>query len=89
MAEYVFSGTFNCFPRLAVVYSEASIGRMPYMLWTGATSSTCNAVGVDSQLQQRPSEYFDIKMLGCFTKDELGASFIERLAVDAIMAEVD
>lgn len=89
MAEYVFSGTFDRFPGLAVVYSEASIGWMPYMLQTMDHFFDAQQAWTRSELKDRPSEYFGRNMFGCFINDELGAGFIERLGVDAIMAEVD
>lgn len=89
VTEYIFSGTFDRFPELRLVYSEASIGWIPYHLQTMDRYYMAQATWTKSSLKNLPSSYFRKNVFGCFISDPFGAECIDRLGVDAIMCEVD
>lgn len=91
LTEYIFSGTFERFPQLKVVFSEASIGWMPYQFqvmdryWMDRASSSWQ----ETPVKVKPSDHLGRNVFGCFIDDEVGAQWIERMGVDAFMCEVD
>ncbi|MFI0406687.1 amidohydrolase family protein [Actinomadura sp. 3N508] len=89
MTEYIFSGAFDRFPGLRVVYSEASIGWIPYQLQTMDRYYDDRPDWADSTLEHRPSDYFGRNVFGAFIDDPVGIRFIEDLGADAVMCEVD
>jgi len=89
LTEYALSGTFERFPGLGVVYSEASIGWMPFVFQTLDRYWNQRAPYSGTEVRRPPSEYFGRNIFGCFIEDHVGADQIEQLGVEAIMVEVD
>ncbi|MFI6309652.1 amidohydrolase family protein [Nocardia fusca] len=90
MTEYILSETFDRVPDLKVVYSEASIGWIPFILQTMNRYYANHSAWTKYGLKNRPSEYFGKNVFGAFIEDPFGASLIgTHLSVEAVMAEVD
>jgi predicted TIM-barrel fold metal-dependent hydrolase len=88
--DWLLSGVFERFPGLQVVYSESYLGWVPFVLEHADTHWTRNyAWGHDFQLTRKPSEYFSQNMSVCLVYDQTGASQIETIGVDRVLAEAD
>ena len=89
--DWIFSGAFERFPRLQVVFSESYLGWLPFVLEHADRHwSTHFGWAVDRNIVPRaPSEYFRDNISVCLVYDPFGASMIERIGVDKVMAEAD
>jgi predicted TIM-barrel fold metal-dependent hydrolase len=89
--DWILSGIFERFPKLQVVFSESYLGWIPFILehcdrhW-----STHFAWATDRNVVPRPpSEYFRQNISVCLVYDQFGASQIERIGVERVLAESD
>jgi predicted TIM-barrel fold metal-dependent hydrolase len=90
MTEYVLSETFDRVPELKVVYSEASIGWIPYIYQTMDRYYSRHTEWTKYGLKKTPSAYFGKNVFGAFIEDPFGAAVIgSALPVESVMAEVD
>ena len=89
--DWIFSGAFERFPDLQVVFSESYLGWLPFVLehadrhW----NNHFNWAFDRSIVPRAPSEYFRQNISVCLVYDPFGASQIERIGVDNVMAEAD
>jgi predicted TIM-barrel fold metal-dependent hydrolase len=89
--DWIFSGVFERFPGLQVVFSESYIGWVPFILehcdrhWEHHFAWT----GIRDELPRAPSEYFRRNMSVCLVYEPSGAEDIERIGVDKVLAEAD
>ena len=90
MTEYILSQTFDRIPDLRVVYAEASIGWIPFVLQTMDRYYVRHSEWTSYGLKSSPTSYFGKHVFGAFIEDPVGASMIgNELPVEAVMAEVD
>jgi predicted TIM-barrel fold metal-dependent hydrolase len=89
--DWIFSGVFERFPRLQVVFSESYLGWLPFVLEHADRHwNTHFNWAIDRSVVPRPpSEYFRDNISVCLVYDPFGASMIERIGVDKVMAEAD
>lgn len=89
--DWLLSGIFERFPNLQVVFSESYLGWVPFMLehadrhWTNHFAWAMDR----EMLPRKPSEYFQKNVSVCLVYDPFGASQIERIGVDRVLAEAD
>ena len=89
--DWIFSGVFERFPTLQVVFSESYLGWLPFVLehadrhW----ETHFNWAMDRTVVPRSPSEYFHQSISVCLVYDPFGASMIERIGVDRVMAEAD
>lgn len=89
--DWLLSGVFERFSRLQVVFSESYLGWVPFML-EHADRHWANhfAWAMDrNTLPRQPSEYFHENVSVCLVYDPFGASQIETIGVDRVLAEAD
>jgi predicted TIM-barrel fold metal-dependent hydrolase len=89
--DWIFSGVFERFPELQVVFSESYLGWLPFVLEHADRHwNTHFNWAFDRTIVPRPpSEYFRENISVCLVYDPFGASMIEHIGVDKVMAEAD
>lgn len=90
MADFVFSGLLDRFPRLKLAYSEGQAGWIPYAMerMDHAYRHHTWALG-DQKLKELPSTYIRRNMFGCIFADKHAIRNAETIGVDNLMFEVD
>jgi predicted TIM-barrel fold metal-dependent hydrolase len=91
LADFLFSGVLHRFPGLRLMYAEAQIGWIPYLLeriddvwethrgWSGSRDAC----------PERPSTYYFRQVHSCFFKDAVGVEMLHRVGADNVMFETD
>jgi predicted TIM-barrel fold metal-dependent hydrolase len=91
MADFLLSGVLHRHPGLRVMYAEAQIGWIPYLLeriddvwdthrgWSGS-QRFC---------PERPSTYYKHQIYSCFFKDPVGIDLLDRVGRSNVMFETD
>ncbi len=91
MADLLLSGVFVRFPALKVLYAEAQIGWIPYLLeriddvWD-THRGWSNAQRACPEL---PSTYYREHVYSCFFKDAVGVRLLDQVGEDNVMFETD
>jgi predicted TIM-barrel fold metal-dependent hydrolase len=91
LVDFLFSGVLHRFPTLQLLYAEAQIGWIPYVLErTDDVWHTHRgwAHGQD-KCPELPSTYYYRQVHSCFFKDEVGVSVLDRVGIDNVMFETD
>jgi predicted TIM-barrel fold metal-dependent hydrolase len=91
LVDWIFSGVFERFPKLQIVFSESYLGWIPFVLEHADTHWERHfAWAFDASMVPRPpSEYFAENVSACLVYDKTGAEAIERIGVDRVLAEAD
>ena len=90
LVDWLLSGNLIRFPDLKIVYSEAQIGWMPFVLerldkvWEHAEYS-----GINPIVTEPPSTYMAGHIWGSFFDDDTGIEQRERIGVSQLVLEVD
>jgi predicted TIM-barrel fold metal-dependent hydrolase len=91
LVDFLFSGVLHRFPNLKLLYAEAQIGWIPYVLErTDDVWHTHRgwAHGQD-KCPELPSTYYYRQVYSCFFKDPVGVSVLDRVGVDNVLFETD
>lgn len=91
LVDFLFSGVPHRFPNLKLLYAEAQIGWIPYVLErTDDVWHTHRgwAHGQD-KCPELPSTYYYRQVYSCFFKDPVGVSVLDRVGVDNVLFETD
>ncbi|MDT5412178.1 MAG: hypothetical protein QOG14_4398, partial [Mycobacterium sp.] len=91
LVDFLFSGVLHRFPNLKLLYAEAQIGWIPYVLErTDDVWHTHRgwAHGQDN-CPELPSTYYYRQVYSCFFKDPVGVSVLDRVGVDNVLFETD
>jgi predicted TIM-barrel fold metal-dependent hydrolase len=91
MTDFLFSGVLHRFPRLKLLYAEAQIGWIPYLLervddvWDthrgwAHTRDNC---------PEPPSTYYYRQITSCFFKDSVGVEILDKVGLDNVTFETD
>jgi uncharacterized protein len=88
IANFIYSGMLERFPRLKVVSVESGIGWIPFILEALDYQAVENRV---DHLSMRPSDYFRRQIFGCFWFESQKEFMrdVYRLGVDNCMFETD
>ncbi|HEX2174061.1 MAG TPA: amidohydrolase family protein [Dehalococcoidia bacterium] len=89
LAEMIFTGVFERFPRLKIVSAENHIGWIPFFLQRADGSWTRFRYVEKSDLTMLPSEYFRRNIWATFIKDRAGLHSIDLIGADNIMWSSD
>jgi predicted TIM-barrel fold metal-dependent hydrolase len=92
LCDILFSGLLHRFPDLKLMYAEAQIGWIPYVLERADDVWSTHRGWSDSQLHcpEPPSTYQQRgQIYSCFFKDPVGVSLIDRIGVDTVVFETD
>jgi predicted TIM-barrel fold metal-dependent hydrolase len=91
MADYLYSGVFTRFPNLKVLFAEAQIGWIPYLLERIDDVWETHRGWSHSQqyVKDRPSSYYYDHIYSTFFKDAVGVSMLEKVGADNAIFETD
>jgi predicted TIM-barrel fold metal-dependent hydrolase len=91
MADFIFSGVLDRFPRLKLVYSEGQVGWIPFFLERADDSWEKHRNGTfgTAAISEPPSYYYYRQIYGCFFKDFHGMRSLDTLGVDNVTFECD
>jgi predicted TIM-barrel fold metal-dependent hydrolase len=91
MSDYLFSGVFARYPNLKVLFAEAQIGWIPYLLERIDDVWETHRGWSHSQqyAKERPSVYYQDHIFSTFFKDAVGVSLIDRVGEDNATFETD
>jgi hypothetical protein len=90
LADWLFSGLFERFRGLKVVYSEAQIGWIPAVLERADRKWELNPAYYEaSAVPRKPSSYYYEHVFGCFIDDTYGTGNIDSVGEDNVMLETD
>jgi predicted TIM-barrel fold metal-dependent hydrolase len=91
LTDFLFSGVLHRFPLLKVLYAEAQIGWIPYVLERADDVWATHRGWSSSQLHcpELPSTYYRRQVYSCFFKDPVGVDLLDRVGVDNVLFETD
>jgi predicted TIM-barrel fold metal-dependent hydrolase len=92
LVDVLFSGTLHRFPRLKLMYAEAQIGWIPYVLERADDVWSTHRGWSDSQRDcpEPPSTYYYRgNVTSCFFKDPVGVALLDQVGVDNVVFETD
>jgi len=91
VTDFLFSGVFARFAGLKVMFAEAQIGWIPYVL------ERCDDVWETHRgwshshqfISEPPSSYYYSNVVSCFFKDPVGIELLDRVGEDNVVFETD
>jgi predicted TIM-barrel fold metal-dependent hydrolase len=89
IAELIFGGTFERFPRLEIVSAENHIGWIPFFLERADGIWSRDRYVEATELQMLPSAYFRRNVWATFIRDRAGLRAIDLIGADNIMWSSD
>ena len=91
LTDFLYSGVLHRFPGLKLMYAEAQIGWVPYLLeriddvWETHRGWSHSQDGCP----EPPSTYYRDHVTSCFFKDHVGIEMLDRVGVDNVVFESD
>jgi predicted TIM-barrel fold metal-dependent hydrolase len=91
LIDYLYSGVLVRFPELKLLYAEAQIGWIPYVLERVDDVWDVHRGWSESQrnVTEPPSQYYYRQVLSCFFKDGVGVENLARVGRGNIAFETD
>jgi predicted TIM-barrel fold metal-dependent hydrolase len=91
LTDFLFSGVLDRFPALKLLYAEAQIGWIPYLLERIDDVWETHRGWANGQLNcpERPSTYYFRQVSSCFFKDAVGIELIDKVGLDNVLFETD
>jgi len=91
LIDFLFSGVLVRFPELKLLYAEAQIGWIPYVLERVDDVWDVHRGWSESQrnVSEPPSQYYYGQVVSCFFKDGVGVENLDRVGRDNIAFETD
>ena len=90
MIDWIFSGKFEQFPKLKLLYAESQIGWIPYFIERADdTWKTHQWVQGEKRIPNPPSHYYKKHVYSCFFKDTVGIDLLDRIGEDNVLFETD
>ena len=90
LLDFIFSGVFDRFPGLKVMYSEGQAGWMPYVLGLADTHWTHRGKNeFGSYVPQPPSSYVPGRVYACIFEDDVALRERNTIGMDQICYETD
>lgn len=91
MADFMFSGVLHNRPNLKLMYAEAQIGWVPYLLERADDVWETHRGWSESKkfCPEPPSTYYWRQIYSCFFKDAVGVQLLEQVGVDHVTFETD
>jgi predicted TIM-barrel fold metal-dependent hydrolase len=91
LIDFLFSGLLVRFPDLRLLYAEAQIGWIPYVLERVDDVWEVHRGWSHSQdkVTEPPSQYYYRQVVSCFFKDGVGVENLDRVGRDNIAFETD
>ena len=90
MIDWIFSGKFEQFPNLKLLYAESQIGWIPYFIERADdTWRTHQWAQGEKRIPKPPSHYYKKHVYSCFFKDTVGIDLLDRIGEDNVLFETD
>ncbi|MBD29340.1 MAG: amidohydrolase [Acidimicrobiaceae bacterium] len=90
MIDWIFSGKFEQFPNLKLLYAESQIGWIPYFIERADdTWQTHQWAQGEKRIPNPPSYYYKKHVYSCFFKDTVGIDLLDRIGEDNVLFETD
>jgi predicted TIM-barrel fold metal-dependent hydrolase len=91
LTDFLFSGVLHRFPKLKLLYAEAQIGWIPYLLERIDDVWETHRGWAEGQLNcpEPPSTYYFRQVSSCFFKDAVGVELLDKVGVDNVLFETD
>jgi predicted TIM-barrel fold metal-dependent hydrolase len=91
MTDFLFSGVPHRFPDLKLLYAEAQIGWIPYLLERVDDVWETHKGWAQGQLNcpEPPSMYYHRQFYSCFFKDAVGVELLDKVGLDNVLFETD
>jgi predicted TIM-barrel fold metal-dependent hydrolase len=91
LTDYLFSGVLARFPDLQLMFAEAQIGWLPYVLERADDVWETHRGWSHSQqhISEPPSTYYRQQVTSCFFKDPVGVDLLDKVGVDRVVFESD
>ena len=90
MIDWIFSGKFEQFPNLKLLYAESQIGWIPYFIERADdTWRTHQWAQGEKRIPKPPSHYYKKHVYSCFFKDTVGIGLLDRIGEDNVLFETD
>lgn len=91
MTDFLLSGVLHRHPGLQLLYAEAQIGWIPYLLERVDDVWETHRGWSDSKKHcpEPPSTYYHRQIQSCFFKDPVGIDLLDRVGRDRVMFETD
>jgi predicted TIM-barrel fold metal-dependent hydrolase len=91
LIDFLFSGVLVRFPDLKLLYAEAQIGWIPYVLERVDDVWDVHRGWSESQskVTEPPSQYYYRQVVSCFFKDSVGVDNLDRVGRENIAFETD
>ena len=91
MTDFLFSGVLHRYPTLKLMYAEAQIGWIPYLLERIDDVWETHRGWSNSKefCPELPSMYYHRQIYSCFFKDAVGVKLLDEVGADNVMFETD
>ncbi|MBV9659942.1 MAG: amidohydrolase [Acidimicrobiales bacterium] len=89
MLDFLTSGVMARYPRLKLLYAEAQMGWLPYILDRLDDKFRRQPARFRGILDQPPSTYYAGRIFCCFYRDPVGVELLHRIGVDQVCFETD
>jgi predicted TIM-barrel fold metal-dependent hydrolase len=91
LTDYLFSGVLARFPALQLMFAEAQIGWLPYLLDRADDVWETHRGWSHSQqhISEPPSTYYRRNVTSCFFKDPVGVGLLDQVGLDRVVFESD
>jgi predicted TIM-barrel fold metal-dependent hydrolase len=91
LVDFLFSGVLHRFPGLKLLYAEAQIGWIPYVLERADDVWHTHRGWAHGQenCPELPSTYYHRQVYSCFFKDAVGVGMLDKVGVDNVLFETD
>jgi len=91
MTDFLFSGVLHRYPTLKLMYAEAQIGWIPYLLERIDDVWETHRGWSNSKefCPELPSTYYYRQIHSCFFKDAVGVKLLDEVGADNVMFETD
>jgi predicted TIM-barrel fold metal-dependent hydrolase len=91
LTDWLYSGVLERFPQLQLMYAEAQIGWIPYVLERADDVWETHRGWSNSQkfCPEPPSTYYHRQVTSCFFKDAIGIQMLDQVGVGNVVFESD
>jgi predicted TIM-barrel fold metal-dependent hydrolase len=91
LTDFLFSGVLHRYPMLKLMYAEAQIGWIPYVLERADDVWSTHRGWAHGQraCPEPPSTYYYRQVYSCFFKDPVGVALLDQVGIDHVTFETD
>ncbi len=89
MLDFLTSGVMARFPNLKLMYAEAQIGWVPYVIARADDLWRQQPWNFEGRVPEPPSTYYYDRIYSCFFRDAVGIELLDRLGRDQVLYETD